>query len=89
MRPLKTMTGLVYFWLSRLLLGVGSYFDFVGTSGRLSYADHVRCMIRNHTQIKRGWHVVCCSGFPLHGVHRFESSLLSEMSNRLFVAVIT
>jgi hypothetical protein len=29
------------------------------------------------------------SGFPLHGVHRFESPRLSDMSNRLFVAVFT
>jgi hypothetical protein len=27
-------------------------------------------------------------GFPLQGVHRFESPRLSDMSNRLFVAVI-
>jgi hypothetical protein len=26
-------------------------------------------------------------GFPLHGVYQFESSWLSDMSNRLFVAV--
>jgi hypothetical protein len=29
------------------------------------------------------------SGFPLQGVHRFETSWLSDMSNRLFMAVIT
>jgi hypothetical protein len=28
-------------------------------------------------------------GFPLQGVHRFESPQLSDMSNHLFVAVIT
>jgi hypothetical protein len=28
-------------------------------------------------------------GFPLQGVHRFESLRLSDMSNCLFVAVIT
>jgi hypothetical protein len=27
--------------------------------------------------------------FPLYGVHRFESSRLSDMSNRLFVPVST
>jgi hypothetical protein len=32
-------------------------------------------------------YVSCVSGFPLHGVHRFESSRLSDMSNHLFVAV--
>jgi hypothetical protein len=34
-------------------------------------------------------YVLCWSGFPLQGVHRFESPRLSDMSNRLFVAVIT
>jgi hypothetical protein len=34
-------------------------------------------------------YVACWSGFPLHGVHRFESPRLSDMSNRLFVAVTT
>jgi hypothetical protein len=33
--------------------------------------------------------MACWSGFPLQGVHRFESPQLSNMSNRLFVAVIT
>jgi hypothetical protein len=31
----------------------------------------------------------CWLVFPLHGVHRFESPRLSDMSNRLFVAVFT
>jgi hypothetical protein len=34
-------------------------------------------------------YVSCWSGFPLQSVHRFESPRLSDMSNRLFVAVIT
>jgi hypothetical protein len=34
-------------------------------------------------------YVPCCSGFPLQGVHRFESPRLSDMSNRLFVAVFS
>jgi hypothetical protein len=33
-------------------------------------------------------YVSCWSGFPLQGVHRFESSWFSDMSNRLFVAAI-
>jgi hypothetical protein len=33
-------------------------------------------------------YVSCWSGFPLHGVHGFESPRLSDMSNRLFVAAI-
>jgi hypothetical protein len=31
----------------------------------------------------------CLSGFPLQGVHRFESPRLLDMSNRLFVTVFT
>jgi hypothetical protein len=68
MRPPKMMAGPVYLWLSRLLLGVGVCFDFVGTGERLSYADHVRCMVRNHTQIKRGGRMACWSDFSLQGV---------------------
>jgi hypothetical protein len=47
------------------------------------------CMVLDHMWTERGKHVACWSGFPLHGVHRFESSWLSDMSNRLFVVVIT
>jgi hypothetical protein len=32
-------------------------------------------------------YVSCWLGFPLQGVHRFELLQLSNMSNRLFVAV--
>jgi hypothetical protein len=59
--------GHVYVWLSRLLSGVGAYFDFVGTGERLSNADHMRCMVQDHTQIKRGGHMMCWSGFPFAG----------------------
>jgi hypothetical protein len=65
MGPPKTMAGPVYLWLSRLLPGVGACFDFVGTSERLSYADYVRCMIRDHMQIKRGGRMACWLGFSL------------------------
>jgi hypothetical protein len=82
--------GSVCLWLARLLAGVGAWFDSVGASERLS------CMgtaCRKHTSGMRGleWeaYVACWSGFPLHGVHQFESPRLSVMSNRLFVAVIT
>jgi hypothetical protein len=34
-------------------------------------------------------YVTCWLGFSLQGVHRFESPRLSDMSNRLFVAVFT
>jgi hypothetical protein len=68
MRPPKMTAGSVCLWLSRLLPGVEACFDFVGTSERLSYMDHVRCMVRDHTQIKRGGCMVCWSGFLLQGV---------------------
>jgi hypothetical protein len=34
-------------------------------------------------------YVSCWSGFPLQGVHRFESPRLLDMSNRLFVTVFS
>jgi hypothetical protein len=37
-------------------------------------------MIKIHTQTERGKRVACWSGFPLQGVHRFESPRLSNMS---------
>jgi hypothetical protein len=46
-------------------------------------------MVVDHTRTEHGKLVACWSGFPLHGLHRFESLRLSDMSNRLFVAVIT
>jgi hypothetical protein len=73
MRTPETTTGPVCLWLSRLLLDVGACFNFVGTSERLSYVNHVRCMVQDHMQIKRGGRMACWSGFPLQGVHRFES----------------
>jgi hypothetical protein len=33
-------------------------------------------------------YVSCWSGFPLQGVHQFESPRLSDMSNRLLMVVI-
>jgi hypothetical protein len=46
-------------------------------------------MILDHTWTEYGKCVACWSDFPLQGVHRFESPLLLDMSNRLFVPVIT
>jgi hypothetical protein len=47
---------------------------------------------RKHTMGVHGlaWeaYMSCWSGFPLQGVHRFESPRLSGVSNRLFVAAI-
>jgi hypothetical protein len=51
--------GPVYLWSLRLLLGVGACFDLMGTKERLLYADHVRCMVRDPTQIERGNRVAC------------------------------
>jgi hypothetical protein len=34
-------------------------------------------------------YMVCWLGFPLQGVHQFELPRLSDMSNRLFVVVIS
>jgi hypothetical protein len=56
---------------------------------RLSYTGTTR---RKHTLgvCRLAWeaYVSCWSGFPLHGVHQFESLRLLDMSNRLFVAAI-
>jgi hypothetical protein len=47
---------------------------------------------RKRTPVVRGLaleaYVLYWSGFPLQGVHRFESPRLSDMSNRLFVVSI-
>jgi hypothetical protein len=40
-------------------------------------------MVWNHTQTECGMRVACWSGFPLQGVHRFQSPRLSDRSNRL------
>jgi hypothetical protein len=37
-------------------------------------------MVWDHTWIERGMRVACWSGFPLQGVHQFESPLLSNMN---------
>jgi hypothetical protein len=82
--------GTVCLWLSRFLSGVGACFDFVGASEKLSRMGTAH---RKRTLGVRGleWeaYVTCWSGFPLHGVHRFELPRLSDMSNHVFVVVIT
>jgi hypothetical protein len=74
MRSPKATAGPVCLWLSKLLPGVGAYFDFVGASERLSRTGTTH---RKRTLGVRGleWeaYVACWSGFLLHGVHRFES----------------
>jgi hypothetical protein len=66
MRLPKMMTGSVCLWLSRLLLGVGACFDFVGASERLSRMGTAR---RKRMSGVRGleWeaYMVCWSGFLL------------------------
>jgi hypothetical protein len=37
-------------------------------------------MVEDHTQIERGKHIVCWSGFSLKGVYQFKSPRLSDMS---------
>jgi hypothetical protein len=90
MRSPKTTAGPVCLWLPRLLPGVGACFNFVGASERVSRMGTTHT---KRTPSVRGleWeaYVACWSGFPLQGVHRFESPHLSDMSNRLFVAVFT
>jgi hypothetical protein len=46
-------------------------------------------MVLDHMRTERRKRVVCWSGFPLQGVHRFKSPQLSDMTKCLFVAVIT
>jgi hypothetical protein len=90
MRSPNMTAGPVCLWLPRLLPGVAACFDFVGASERLS---HTRTTRRKRTPgvCRLEWeaYVACWSGFPLQGVHRFESPRLSDMSNRLFVTVFT
>jgi hypothetical protein len=90
MRSPKTTAGPVYLWLPRLLPGVGACFDFVGASERLSHTGTAhRKRTSDMRELEWEAYVACWSSFPLQGVHRFESPRLSDMSNRLFVAVIT
>jgi hypothetical protein len=82
--------GSVSLWLPRLLSVVGVCFNFTGASERLSCTGtaHRKRMPGVH-ELEWEAYVACWSDFPLQGVHRFESPRLSDMSNRLFVAVIT
>jgi hypothetical protein len=53
---------------------------------------HTGTAHRKHAPDVRGltWeaYMSCGLGFPLQGVHQFESPRLSDMSNRLFMAAI-
>jgi hypothetical protein len=68
-------------WLSPLLLMMAEKVAICGSCEMRMFLDHMRT--------EHGKRVVCWSGFPLQGVHRFESPRLSDMNNRLFVTVIT
>jgi hypothetical protein len=61
----------------------------VGASETLSHTG-IACRKRTPGVHRLEWeaYVVCWSSFPLQSVHRFELLRLSDMSNRLFVAVI-
>jgi hypothetical protein len=51
------------------------------THERFLCVDHIGIhMVGDHTWIERGMRVACWSGFPLQGVHQFESPRLSDMS---------
>jgi hypothetical protein len=59
MMPPKTTVGSVYLWLSRLVLGVGAYFNFVGTSERLpmrTIGDVWSGTIRE-SSVESVWHI--------------------------------
>jgi hypothetical protein len=90
MRTPETMAEPVCLWLARLPPGVGACFDFMGASERLSCTGTV---CKKRTSGVRGleWkaYVACWSGFPLQGENRFELPRLSDMNNRLFVAVFS
>jgi hypothetical protein len=63
---------------------------FVGVSRKVAtYGDHCRKRTLGVHGLAWEAYVSYWSGFPLQGVHRFESPRLSDMSNRLFVVVIT
>jgi hypothetical protein len=55
-------------------------FRLCGDYWKVAYVEHRRCMVRDHTWIRHGKHLACWLGFPLQGVHRFESPRLSDMS---------
>jgi hypothetical protein len=90
MRSPKMTAGPVYLWLPRLLLSVGACFNFVGASEMLSHmGTSCKKLTPGVCGLKWEAYVTCWSDFSLQGVHRFKLLRLSDMSNRLFVAVIT
>jgi hypothetical protein len=87
-------------WISqqRTVDCVGSPSSWEQRAGSTLSMTHERLPCTETTRRKRtsgihglAWkaYVSCWPGFPLQGVHRFKSLRLSDMSNRLFVGVIT
>jgi hypothetical protein len=64
------------FLITKTSFGYRCMFHPCGDLRKVAYADHGRCMVRDHTRIKCGKRVACWSGFSLQGVQRFESSWL-------------
>jgi hypothetical protein len=74
MRPPKTTARPACLWLSRPLPGVEHYFDFVGGSERLSHTGTARRKrMSGMHELEWKAYVACCSGFPVQGVHQFDS----------------
>jgi hypothetical protein len=62
----------------------------VGASRKVAtYGDRPQEAYAGRTWAGMGSVRVMLVGFPLQGVHQFESPRLSDMSNRLFVAVFS
>jgi hypothetical protein len=60
--------------------GCRGLFQSCGDSRKVAYTNHRRCMIWDHTWMKREKRVACWLSFSLQGVHRFESPRLSDIS---------
>jgi hypothetical protein len=88
--PVDRSAGVLWVVLGALFLGSSDPTQFCcRLCERLLYVDHMRYVWSRPYVNWAGKRVTCWSGFLLNGVHRFESSRLSDMSNRLFVPVIT
>jgi hypothetical protein len=61
--------------------------------GQRERLPRMRTTRRKHTRVVRGlaWeaYMLYWSGFPMQGVHQFKSTRLSDMSNRLSLAIFT
>jgi hypothetical protein len=74
----------------RFFLGVVGLLNSVDESLKVTtYGDSHRKRMSGVRGLAWEVYMVCWSGFLLRGVHRLESPRLSDMSNSLFVSVIT